>query len=148
MRLGKVKHIFSRDPAIDRTDEAKVTEALKHSRDTGEKNGVPVREGRTLAIWQLQSLSDRGYTELTRFSALNGDANHPTRREALRRGLIAVEGALDEDGRPLRLEFQDGGPGGQVVTDATLDRIHRIYGPRCVGELGQRVIDVTEADPT
>jgi hypothetical protein len=160
---GKVKHVWSRDPALDR--DAPELEGALEAYHNGEQATLPTKEGRQLVVWTLISLTDRAYRELTRTSLLDGytkwqeamqtkiflplieRATYAERYEAARRGIVTVENALDGEGRPFTLKFDDGA-GGKVVTGKSMEAIHARFGPRLIAELGQRVIDMCEMDPT
>lgn len=175
MRLsGNRKHIFSRDPALARThlapdgkevvdDGAMVDAELKKVNDdgTGALNGLPLKDGRQPVVWELAPLSERAYAELTRTSlhdlqkainekgiggALLDRGTYAEDREGARRGLIGAKGAVGEDGRPLELRFDDAA-GGKVLRSESLEELYRCYGPRLIGEIGRRVIDLSELDP-
>lgn len=161
--IGKVLHIFTRDPALDRsTDEiatATASAVAKHN-ETGERGDLPLKNGRQPAVWSLLSLSERAYQAVTRTSLLEVQKVLPQglraifdmplytiRREAFRYGLVSVENVTGLDGRPLKLEPETEA-GVQVLAQKTVDELFRLYGPHLIGEIGQRVIDLSELDPT
>lgn len=158
MRLnGRTNHIWSRDPALNASDEAALYAGLDEHHKSGDASKVPLVEGKQPVLWQLLSLTDRGYASLTRVShhqvlsaiagkdptVLAARAVYLERREAARRGVVGVEGYVDEDGRPFRLDFEKDGED-QVLTQKSIERLHRHFGPLLIGELGQRILDLTE----
>lgn len=158
--LASTTHVWSRDPALKPGDGLEA--ALKAANNDGQLDGLPLKDGRQPAIWELRALSERGYAELTRTSlhdlrqamaanglggALMDRGTYSEDRDAARRGLISVKNATDEDGRPFVLRFEDAASG-QLLTAETVERLYARFGPRLIGELGRRVIDLSELDPT
>lgn len=146
---GNIRHVFSRDPAIDRTDEAKVAKALKHTRETGEPNGLPVKEGRKVALWHICGLSEPAYAELSLVRAKTGGTDdqiaYVEARVAVSHGLVKVEDADGLDGRPLTLAFGEGET--KVLKAESLRAIYDRFGPKAIHELGQRIVDISNLDP-
>jgi len=158
MTLGKAKHVYSRDPALDRNDP-KCDEALRHTNETGERNGLPLKDGRLPAVWHLRSLTMRGYEELSNAalfdlfqklprgaSALGDQAAFSIDRTAVRHGLVSVEGATDLDGRPIALEFEDVN-GEKALTRKSLEALYERYRPALINELGRRIVEISTLDP-
>lgn len=146
--------ICSEDPALDRRDPEKLAKALEHTNRTGEQNGLPILEGRSPVRWQIRSLPGRAYRQLTRTaahyvrlaldnqqlqSAIVDRATFDECWDAFRRGVVAAEGATDDDGAPIALEF-DETPAGRILTEESTEAIFRRYKAGVISELGWQVI--------
>lgn len=157
---GVTIHVFSRDAALDKGDRLALDRLLDKANESGDFAPLPLRDGRAPVKWRLMSLSERAYADFTRTAqmevfmrmnagkhALIDQAAYTTRREAVRRGLVGAEGAVDDRGQPLELKHEDS-PSGRVLTPESLEALYKHYGPNLIGELGQRIIDLSELDPT
>jgi hypothetical protein len=151
-------HIWSADPAIDHKATG-VDKAYEKALE-GDLASLPLREGRQPVKWRLMSLSERAYTEFSRValfevlarmskgeSVMIDQGAYGLRRDAVRRGLVGADGAVNEKGEPLKLETDDT-PAGKVLTTESIETLYRCYGPRLIGELGQKIIDLSEVGPT
>lgn len=158
--LGNTPHIWSRDPALDASDPAKLETALREFREKGDASKLPLKPGRQPVVWQLRSLSETAYNDFTRtslfelqrtmprgVSALFDQATYATCREAARRGIQSAEGAMGENRQPLDLPLEEGAKE-RALAHATMEALYKQFGPRLIGELGQRVIELSEMDPT
>lgn len=158
--LGNTPHIWSRDPALDASDPAKLEVGLREHRERGDASKLPLKPGRQPVVWQLRSLSEASYSDLTRtslyelqrtmprgVSALFDQATYATCREAARRGLVSAENVLDDKRQPLELPLEEGAKE-RALAHATMEALYKQFGPRLIGELGQRVIELSEMDPT
>lgn len=168
---GKVTHIYSRDPALARTvqiegaavDNTAVVEAALEEFRLGKPSKLPVVDGKMAVVWHLRPLSELAYAELARVSAhealkafarrdasvLANRALYPELRDAARRGLVAVDNAVDGEGRPFKIDTEDTSNGaGKVVTSRCLNELYELFGPRLISELGERVLEMSEVDPT
>lgn len=159
---GPRRLIYSMDPAIDRSDEEKADEALRHANEKGDTNGLPLKDGQLPVIWHLRSLSVDDYSQFVLSSAhqlQQAMANQRIRSAVLERttfpeylsafalGLVKADGATDADGEPLRIEFDESG-GRRKVSKATLDAIFQRYKAGLFVELGRQVIEACEVPPT
>jgi hypothetical protein len=148
-----VIHVSETDPAIDRSDPERARTALEHVRKTGERNGLPLLEGQQPTVFHVMGLSDRAYIELsfvrTAMVGVDG-AREPGQpityveaRDAVRRGLLKVEGPLGVD---LELESEEIG-GMRVLKGKTMETIHQRLGPKLIMEIGRRIVGISDLDP-
>lgn len=165
---GKINFIFSRDPALDRSKPAEAARAVAaYNEAAGDdaaqaeaRKALPLKHGRTPAVWHLMSLTDRGYGEVSRVamfellaklprgvSALADEATYNMDKTATMCGLVGAESAEAPDGTPLRLLDEDAN-GQKVLTAATMQALFDRYGPKLINELGHRIVELTELDPS
>jgi hypothetical protein len=159
---GKTDFIFSRDPALDRESDKAAAAVAAFNAEPGEerRKAIPLKNGRQPVTWHVSSLTDRTYAELSRvalfelqaklprgMSALADEATYLMDRTAVLHGLVAATDATDADGRPLKIETEDVN-GIKVVSAATMEALFLRYGPRLINELGKRIVELTELDPT
>lgn len=159
---GQHSHIYSRDPAVEGTPEARAEVAEKFNSGKLSLPDVPLRAGRQPAVWKLRSLTFRGYADLSRVSiseslralasrdtvTLAARATFTELADTVRRGLVGVENALDRAGKPLDELKTEPAPGEQtVLTQASLEMLFAAFGPGLIRELGERVLAETELDP-
>lgn len=150
-QLGRATVIYSRDPAILRTatsddareaEDAKIKDALRHYEETGELNGLPLKDGRKPAKWHVRDLSMRHWEEVS--SLLRANQIEVGARQAVRYGLVAAEDATDENQVPIPLKREDtDGP----LTMATVEALYARYRHNLLEELGGKVIHLCNLDP-
>lgn len=165
---GITPHVWSRDPALahgENEEEATVAAAAYRAFiESGDASGLVLKPGRTPVIWRLRSLTQRAWDEVCFVaehdvlklvgrlrtgglsSTLLEQGTYRTYADAARRGIVAVEGATDEAGKPFKLEKEKGDDA--ALTDKTLEAIFDRFGPRLIGELGRRVLELSDLDPT
>lgn len=161
---GTRETVYSRDPALDRRDPPALEAALEKVRETGKAQGLPLRDGMAPVVWHIRSLSEEAYTALARTSAnelrraaaedrlqsaILARASYPECRDAFRRGVVKVEGALDANGDPLTIDDKsfEPTPAGPRLTQATLDAIFERFKAGLIIEIGQQVIEACEVPP-
>ncbi len=164
---GTMTYVSHRDPALDvpaASDKERVSSLVEllAAVNDGKKpvTDLPVREGRRLVVWQMRRLSCRGYRDLARVSlgeslralakgdmaTMNSRATFPELEDAVRRGVVAVEGWENGKG-PVELKTETA-PGDQtVLTAETMEQVFAEFGARIVGELGDRILEVSEMGP-
>lgn len=119
---------------------------------------MPLRPGKTIAVWHLRRLSRRGFADLTRVSVgealrargeletLQGRATFAEVEDAVRRGLVGVDGLMNGKG-PLTLESEPAAGEQTVLKQESLDRLFDAVGARTFDEIGRRVLEITKLDP-
>lgn len=150
-QLGRATVIYSRDPAILRTangedakaaEDEKISAAVKHFKETGDLNGLPLKDGRTPAKWHIRDLPLRPWEEVS--ALLRANAIEVAARQALRYGLVVAEDATDENGTPLKLDREDNdGP----LTMKGVETLFVRYRQMFISELGGQIIHLNNMDP-
>ena len=150
-QLGRATVIYSRDPAILRTangedakaaEDEKISAAVKHFKETGDLNGLPLKDGRTPAKWHIRDLPLRPWEEVS--ALLRANAIEVAARQALRYGLVVAEDATDENGTPLKLDREDNdGP----LTMKGVEMLFVRYRQMFISELGGQIIHLNTMDP-
>jgi hypothetical protein len=167
---GITPHVWSRDPALDRGTTEEDSDAARAAYvnfiSTGDRTGLVLRKDRTPVVWSLRSLSMRAWDEVS-FAAesdvvklvarlraggissrLLEQGTYRTYAEAARRGIVAVEGATDEKGKPISKLATEKHGDDTILTDACLEMLFDLFGPRLIGELGARILELSDLDPT
>jgi hypothetical protein len=160
----EVEHIWSRDPALDRSHPEAFEAAWKKFRETGDAAALPTKNGATPAVWILSGLKRRHKLrnsplsmELSRRLMKNGMGIDGIMGEALLEshdfyvqvGLVAVRGYADEHGQPVVLARVDDGQGGKILSGDAMEDLHgRHLGTHFINELGFRIREMSEPDPT
>lgn len=161
--VGIRRLIAASDSALDRSNEAKLTEALAHTNASGQINGLPLLEGRQPVVWLVRPLSVRDYRGLTRTSAhelqkaITEDrlrsviverATFAECCDAFALGVVGVENATGADGKPIDLEFDDA-PGGKsrVLKPECVDELFARFKADTINDIGRQVIEACELPP-
>lgn len=145
-RLTQAVHVWSEDPALDRSDPQRLAEGLARYRETEELGDLPLKPDRRPVLWRLRGLSMDAWEDTS------GERNVARMcRLAVQRGLVAVEGAISaitDDGRPLTLRSDAAGPGGRErsLTYECAQDIHAISGALVI-ELGARILELATPRP-
>lgn len=155
-----VPHVWTRDPAIDRSDEEKVRTGFKSFLEDGELSHLPIRQGCRPTVFRVASLKRAHLQEVGRMAQIElssllarsgvtegiaGLAMYELNDLVVSRGVISVENLQDESGRPVSLQFTDDGRGGKVLARETLEELS--YVP-LINELGLRILQLSMPDPT
>lgn len=152
-----VDHVWSRDPALDKSDPARWSKAWTEFLETGSVAALPLRDGRQPTIWKLASLKREDRLRLGDLaqgkmadllkngSGLEGIIGLSFLRgsdQLVAAGLVGVVNLQDEHGRPAKFEIN-----GHGVSKEQLDALH-LLGMHFVNELGNRILEISEPDPT
>lgn len=158
--LSTATYVWPRDRALDR--EAKnFDEAIAAANDEGKLDGLPLKNGILPWLWEVRGLPEKKLAQMSRsalhdlhtamelkqlkFSRLEL-ATYEDNKEPLRYGLLDVKNAVDFEGKPFELKFEDS-PEGRCLTEDTVQRMYVRFGPKLMGDIGRQVILITNADP-
>jgi hypothetical protein len=137
--VGTVKHVWSMDPALDRSDPEKFDPCWDAFLKSGNPDDLApvILDGMQPAVFTLARLSRRAWLMV---SAADGPKASD---EAVACSLRDLSG-FSCDGEAVRLEFVTDAVGLKRVKASILDRI---YDPLLFAELGMRVLQVSRLDP-
>lgn len=134
--VGAVRHVYSRDPALDK-DHKDYSPAL--FRDTGDLKHMPPKEGQRVAVFELKPLPRRRLNRITSAKPADGDFTAEQYNEAVAYGLKAVRD-FEVDGAPVELHF-DGDGADQRLREKSLDAIYKLT---LFIELGSRILEISD----
>jgi hypothetical protein len=130
------EHIWSKDPALDIEADGFIAK-WKDAIATGDPSRLPIREGRTPAVWKVRRLDRAVYQQVMRAQGLDIYV------EAVAFGLVSVRG-LEVDDMPVGIEHED--VDGNPRVRAKL--LSKVWNPRLFEELAAAVFKVSSLDPT
>ena len=140
--IGSVKHVYSEDEAFDRSDAAAFDAAMKAFLKDGDLSILPLREGRTPAVFVLRPLK-RLVNQHVNDLLLNNQASQAF-TEAVAFGLAKAEGySVDDIPVQLAYEKQEVKRRGFRLTEDCLDQI---FDTKLFTELGLRIIEISQLD--
>lgn len=134
--LGTIRHAWSEDPAIDKSDPDKFAMAWKEALRTGDIKCLPFREGDQPAVFELAPLTRKQFLRVFAQEGISQVC------EAVAYGLRTVSGFI-VDGRGVDLDRVDS-DAGKRLSAASLDAL---FDPVLFMELGTRIIEVSRIDP-
>lgn len=153
-----IDHVWSRDPALDKSNEAEFAKAWEAFKKGGDVGLLPIREGQRPTVFRCVSLkrlhmltlSDTAMLELKGLVRSGGDgivalAFLRVCDEVVARGVIGADNFCDEQGRQVSLTFVDDGRGGKLLSKDSLEDLHHVS---LVNELGFRILEISMPDPT
>lgn len=158
----QIDHVYSGDPALDKTKAAEYKKARAECLKTGKVELLPLKQGTQPVVWKLKALSrpeklSVSGTALDKVLALvrggagsqgiTGLAMLTVFDVVVMYGVVNASGLLDKDNRPMTLPFTDNGRGGKMLSGEALEELY-LFGTEFIIELGLRILEITEPDPT
>lgn len=134
--VSRIKHVWSKDPALDRSDPAHFDKAWAEFLKKGDLEILPLKGGEHPTIFEIAPLTRRQFERIGSMSGLEADT------EAVACSLRSVSG-FEVDGSNAVLEHE-GPQSNRRLTAASLDAIYDVY---LFAELGRRILEISSLDP-
>lgn len=155
----RVAHVWSKDPALDKSNEAAFAKAWKAFQEKGDVELLPLKEGQKPTVFwigslrriHMLSLSDTSMLEIKSLLRQGADgivalAFLRVCDEVVARGLQSVDNFCDsETGAQISLQFIEDGRGGKLLSRDSLEDVCHVG---LVNELGLRILELSMPDPT
>lgn len=136
--LASVKHVWSKDPALDR-EHADFSPDLFES--TGDFKYLPKFAGQELTVFELAPLSRKQREMVAQLG--RQDRTVEALREAVAFGLRGWARFIGDEGTEIEPRFHTAG-GERRATEWTLDQL---YDAGLFAELGARIVEISALNP-
>ena len=135
--IRSVKHVWSMDPALDRSDLESFSAAWESFLKDGDLAKLPIKEGETPTVFTLEPLTR------SEFVKIYGGGDIERVIEAVAYGLQSVENLM-VNGEKFQIERIESG-GSKRVKGSCLDAF---FDPVLFAELGTRIVEISRLHPT
>lgn len=136
---GVVRHVWSDDPALDKSDPDVFAAKWKAFLADGKVECLPVVEGGAPAVFEIAPLTRRQFLRIYN----GGGGALEQMSEAVAYGLRSVKG-FEVDGRAPDVEKVDSDVGKRLSAKC----LDALFDPLLFAELGARVLEISRLDPT